>query len=308
MAYATIAGLPVQAGLYTALVPMVIYAVLGSSRVLSVTTTTTIAILTGANLALVAPGGDPDHAAARDGHAEPDGRRPARAGIRPARRILRRLHLGAGALRLQGRHRHRDRARSAAEAARCALSQGLVPAESPVPVPEPARDVRQRRSQWASRCSRCSRPEAFVPRVPAPLVAIGAGIAAMALLGLEAYGVETFGDIPRGLPALTLPDAVARRTAVARRPGHCAHELHRDRGVGASLRAERGAGAAAQPGVAGHGHGHGRRGRPRRHAGGWRHVPDRRQPHGRRAQPAGRPDHGRRDAADPAVPCAASSA
>ncbi len=42
--------------------------------------------------------------------------------------------------------------------------------------------------------------------MPAPLVAIGAGIAAMVLLGLEAYGVETFGDIPRGLPALTLPD------------------------------------------------------------------------------------------------------
>ena len=59
MAYATVAGLPVQAGLYTALVPAVIYAVLGSSRVLSVSTTTTIAILTGANLALVVPDGDP---------------------------------------------------------------------------------------------------------------------------------------------------------------------------------------------------------------------------------------------------------
>lgn len=33
MAYATIAGLPVQIGLYTAFVPMVIYAVLGTSRV-----------------------------------------------------------------------------------------------------------------------------------------------------------------------------------------------------------------------------------------------------------------------------------
>jgi Sulfate permease family len=31
MAYATIAGLPVQVGLYTAIVPMVIYAVLGTS-------------------------------------------------------------------------------------------------------------------------------------------------------------------------------------------------------------------------------------------------------------------------------------
>ena len=41
MAYATIAGLPVQVGLYTAFLPMVIYAVLGTSRPLSVSTTTT---------------------------------------------------------------------------------------------------------------------------------------------------------------------------------------------------------------------------------------------------------------------------
>ena len=46
MAFATIAGLPVQVGLYTALVPMVVYAVLGTSRPLSVSTTTTIAVLT----------------------------------------------------------------------------------------------------------------------------------------------------------------------------------------------------------------------------------------------------------------------
>lgn len=45
LAYATIAQLPVQAGLYAALVPMAIYAVLGSSRLLSVSTTTPIAIL-----------------------------------------------------------------------------------------------------------------------------------------------------------------------------------------------------------------------------------------------------------------------
>ena len=59
MAYATVAGLPVQVGLYTAFVPMLIYAVFGSSRVLSMSTTTTIAILTGANLTLVVPNGDP---------------------------------------------------------------------------------------------------------------------------------------------------------------------------------------------------------------------------------------------------------
>lgn len=46
MAYASIAGLPVQIGLYTALVPMLVYVLLGTSRPLSVSTTSTIAILT----------------------------------------------------------------------------------------------------------------------------------------------------------------------------------------------------------------------------------------------------------------------
>lgn len=58
MAYATIAGLPLQVGLYTAFVPMIIYAFLGTSRVLSVSTTTTIAILTAAELGEVVPHGD----------------------------------------------------------------------------------------------------------------------------------------------------------------------------------------------------------------------------------------------------------
>ena len=57
MAYATIAGLPVQVGLYTALVPAVIYALLGTSRPLSVSSTTTLAILSAAALGAVAPEG-----------------------------------------------------------------------------------------------------------------------------------------------------------------------------------------------------------------------------------------------------------
>ena len=59
MAYAMMAGLPVQVGLYTALVPTVIYAVLGTSRVLSVSTTTTLAVLTAAQLGQVVPDGNP---------------------------------------------------------------------------------------------------------------------------------------------------------------------------------------------------------------------------------------------------------
>ena len=50
MAYATIADLPVQVGLYTCMVPMAVYALLGGSRTLSVSTTSTIAVLTGSTL------------------------------------------------------------------------------------------------------------------------------------------------------------------------------------------------------------------------------------------------------------------
>lgn len=59
MAYATIAGLPVEVGLYTALVPMVIYAILGTSRPLSVSATSTIAMLTATALAGVVQGSNP---------------------------------------------------------------------------------------------------------------------------------------------------------------------------------------------------------------------------------------------------------
>src|SRR5208283_1687553 len=61
MAYASIAGLPVQAGLYAALVPMFVYALLGTSRPLSVSTTSTIAILTAAELTVAVPQADSAH-------------------------------------------------------------------------------------------------------------------------------------------------------------------------------------------------------------------------------------------------------
>lgn len=59
MAYATVAGLPVEVGLYTAFLPMIIYALVGTPRVLSVSSTTTIAILVATQLGAVVPDGDP---------------------------------------------------------------------------------------------------------------------------------------------------------------------------------------------------------------------------------------------------------
>jgi SulP family sulfate permease len=58
MACAAIAGLPVEVGLYTALIPMLAYVALGTSRTLSVSTTSTIAILVAAEIAAIAPNAD----------------------------------------------------------------------------------------------------------------------------------------------------------------------------------------------------------------------------------------------------------
>ena len=117
MAYATVAGLPVAVGLYTAFIPMAIYALLGSSRVLSVSSTTTLAILAGTQLGLAVPDGDParlvtatatlTRARRRDSADRP----PAATGLRGE------FHLDAGADRLQGGDRPRDRAGPGAEIA-----------------------------------------------------------------------------------------------------------------------------------------------------------------------------------------------
>lgn len=53
MAYATVAGLPVEIGLYTCIFPLAVYALLGGSRRLSFSTTSTIVALTGLALASV---------------------------------------------------------------------------------------------------------------------------------------------------------------------------------------------------------------------------------------------------------------
>ncbi|WP_307852503.1 SulP family inorganic anion transporter [Glaciihabitans sp. dw_435] len=50
MAYSTIANLPVEIGLYTCMLPLIVYAAIGGSRAMSVTTTSTIATLTATTL------------------------------------------------------------------------------------------------------------------------------------------------------------------------------------------------------------------------------------------------------------------
>lgn len=205
MAYATIAGLPVQVGLYTAFVPMVVYALLGTSRPLSVSTTTTIAILAAAGLGRAAPNG---------GAAE-----LVTAGVTLA------ILVGA-MLVLASVLRFGFIANFISEPVLTGFKSGIglvivvdqIPKLLGVHIEKAGflRDILailQHLPQTSVATLVLALVllalifglEHFVPLAPAPLVAIGIAIAASGLLGLHDAGVATIGSIPRGLPTLVLP-------------------------------------------------------------------------------------------------------
>jgi high affinity sulfate transporter 1 len=204
-AYATIAGLPLQAGLYTALLPMAIYALLGTSRPLSVSTTTTIAILTASALALVAPGNEPGAllaaastltvlvgitllvaTALRLGFVANFISEPVLVGFKSGIGLviivdqlpkLLGIHIDkSGFLRnvlaIVGHLPDSSQATVLLSLATLAIIFLLA---------------------------------RFAPRAPAPLIAVAAAIGASMLLGLESAGVSMVGEVPQGLPSLVLP-------------------------------------------------------------------------------------------------------
>jgi high affinity sulfate transporter 1 len=206
MAYATVAGLPVAMGLYTAFIPMIIYGLLGSSRVLSVSSTTTLAILAGTQLGLTVPDGDPAKlvtAAAtltalvgallilasllRLGFVANFISTPVLTGFKAGIGLVIVLDQVP---KLLGVH---------------VAKQGFVRDLFNVAhhVPEASLITL---AVAAATLVVLIGMERLWPHSPAPLVAVGGGIAASWLFGLQVEGVSTVGLIPQGLPSLTLPD------------------------------------------------------------------------------------------------------
>jgi SulP family sulfate permease len=206
MAYATIAGLPVAVGLYTAFVPMVIYALLGSSRVLSVSSTTTLAILTGAQLGLAVPDGDPAKLVTAT--------TTMTVLVGAVLLLARLLRLGFAANFI-----------SVPVLTGFKAGIGLVIVLDQIPKLLGIHIAKQgffhdllsvahhlpETSMMTVAVAAATTivlvgMERLLPHSPAPLVAVGGGIAAAWLFGLEALGVSTVGIIPQGFPSLTLPD------------------------------------------------------------------------------------------------------
>ena len=207
MAYAAIAGLPLVVGLYTALVPLVVYAVMGTSRPLSVTTTSTIAILTAGALHQIPLGANNQSlvsAAATLAFLV--------GGILVVASVLR---LGVVASFIS-------------EPVLVGFKAGVGLTIVVDQVPKllgvhfaPAHFFHNVIS-IAGHLPQASVPtvllalsmlalqiglERYLPRVPASLVTVAVGVGASGLAGLSRLGIELVGDVQGGMPGFSRPDA-----------------------------------------------------------------------------------------------------
>ncbi|HEX4387717.1 MAG TPA: SulP family inorganic anion transporter [Steroidobacteraceae bacterium] len=204
--YASLAGLPVQVGLYTSFVPMVAYALLGTSRVLSVSTTSALAILTATALHDVVPGDDPSillqacavltllagvalvlAALLRLGFIATFISEPVLVGFKAGIGIvividqlpkLIGLHIAKGSLL-------HNIAAIALASPGLSLPTLLLGAVTLAVLA----GLQRIRPQW-----------------PAALLIIAPAVASVAWLGIDRYGIALVGAIPRGIPALSAPD------------------------------------------------------------------------------------------------------
>jgi high affinity sulfate transporter 1 len=206
LAYATVAGVPVQVGMYTAFFPMLIYVLFGTSRPLSVSTTATIAVLVGTQLSQVVPDGDPAllvQALATLTFMV--------GGVLLLASIF---HLGflanfisepvligfKGGIglvivmdqfpKLLGVH-----------FAKGSFITNIVGLVGHLPEFSGATVVLA-----AITVAVLVTTERLAPKVPAPLLAVAIGIGGVAMFGLHDLGIATIGQIPSGFPSLTLPD------------------------------------------------------------------------------------------------------
>lgn len=206
MAYASLAGLPVEQGLYTALVTLPIYALLGASRVMSVSVTSSIALLTATAVAPLVVSGD------INAYVRAAATLAVMVGILLALAGLLRLGFLANFISLPTLTGFR-------------FGIGLLIASSQlgkllgIPFHSSGflRNIYAALEQWDAiniptlalsllTVATILGLRRWARRVPGELVAVILGIGAMLLTDLEARGVALISPIPPGLPSLALPD------------------------------------------------------------------------------------------------------
>lgn len=206
MAYALLAGLPPEVGLYASTIPLVIYALFGTSRQLAVGPVAIVSLLSASTLASVADEGSAGYVAAagllallvgavhlvlgiaRLGFLTRLLSHPVLVGFTSAAALI----IGASQVKhLLGvslendEHFHEtvwELLRKATDAHGLTLAVGLGAIALMVGL-----------KRW-------------LPVLPGALVAVVVTTVASVMWDLEARGVKVVGDIPQGLPPLTVPD------------------------------------------------------------------------------------------------------
>jgi SulP family sulfate permease len=206
MAYAVIAGLPVETGLYTALAAMLVYPFLGTSRALSVTTTSAIATLTGAEIVAVSESGNAASAVtvaatlALVVGAVLVAARVLRLGFVAnfiSKPVLVGFQAGVGVVIITGQLKS---VLGVHIASRSTLGTLL---ELPGHLGETHGATLLVALAGVAVLLAMRR---FVPRLSGPLTWVVLAIAAAKLLDLQARGVMLVGAVPVGLPSLAVPD------------------------------------------------------------------------------------------------------
>ena len=204
LGYATIAGLPVQVGLYSLPTVLVVYALLGTSRLLIVGPVSTVALLTGTLVAGFQPESQSEAVALAAGMAITAGLLLMLASV---------LHVGWVAEFLS---------KPIVTGFVLGLTILVIIGELPniLGIPVPPGDVGQRIKDLVTGLDEIH-PQTVVvgvvalalmfggtklaPKVPWALVTLMVGLVASNILDLAADGVRVVGEVPQGLPTPALP-------------------------------------------------------------------------------------------------------
>ena len=204
MAYAGIAGVPPQMGLYAALAGMFVYAIFGTSRQPAVTSTSSSAAMLAALVAPIAAGDQTQYALLASAAAVVAGALFPMGGLLKlgsvsefiSKPVLKGFVFGL-ALTIMVKQAHKLTGVSGGQGNFFHQTWHVITSLQEV-------------NLWTLAVAAIAIAVmfllgAFAPRVPSALVVLVLGTVAVPLLGLEQHGVEVVGTIHAGMPALRLP-------------------------------------------------------------------------------------------------------
>jgi SulP family sulfate permease len=205
MAYATLAGLPAQAGLYASLAGMAVYALVGTSRQLSIGPTSALAILTVGSLSAVASAGSPRY-----------------LGLAALTALLvGALAVAAALLRLGFLAQFFSRSMLVGFSIGAALYIGSTQLARLFGLPGVSGGFLENVGYLLTHLGETHGPslavgvvglvallvaDRFLPRLPNPLILVLLAVWIASAADLAALGVKTVGAIPQGLPRLGIED------------------------------------------------------------------------------------------------------